>query len=168
MERSPSGTERSPRRRVARDPRVRSPLRRRKSNKKTMPTLMPLTSPPRVERKVAKAKAKERDAKAKARRDLRVRSPLKKRRSNKKTNSMLTPTPMPSLLRVKAKDPRMLPKTEKTSPPRVERKVARAASPSGTESGPMMLPMKRTARSPGAPGKANGATKARKVEKEKA
>merc|ERR1712070_1015200 len=76
---------------------------------------------------------------------------------------MLTPTPMPSLLRVKAKDPRMLPKTEKTSPPRGERKVA---SPSGTESGPMMLPMKRTARSPGAPGKANGAAKA-KVEKEK-
>merc|ERR1712070_800517 len=80
---------------------------------------------------------------------------------------MLTPTPMPSLLRVKAKDPRMLPKTEKTSPPRGERKVA---SPSGTESGPMMPPMKRTARSPGAPGKANGAAKekARKVEKEKA
>merc|ERR1712070_41727 len=77
---------------------------------------------------------------------------------------MLTPTPMPSLLRVKAKDPRMLPKTEKTSPPRVERKVA---SPSGTESGPMMLPMKRTARSPGAPGKANGAAKAKAKEKAK-
>merc|ERR1712070_894483 len=121
----------------------------------TMPTLMPLTSPPRVERKVAKAKA---------RRDLRVRSPLKKRRSNKKTMPMLTPTPMPSLLRVKAKDPRMLPKTEKTSPPRVERKVARAASPSGTESGPMMLPMTRTERRPGAPGKAHGAAKERKVE----
>merc|ERR1712070_699506 len=76
-------------------------------------------------------------------------------------------TPMPSLLRVRAKDPKILPKTEKTSPPRVERKVARVVtSPSGTESGPMMLPMKRTARSPGAPGKANGA-KARKVEKEK-